>query len=74
MYTIALICLNISIVIFLICIVSKVYFHLKFGSKLDENNKKIDVFIVYLKKGAFLAVILLIVAVVLSATYGIKSS
>lgn len=74
MYTTALICLNLSIVIFLICVVSKIYFHSKYGNELDQNDKKIDVFLAYLKKGAFLAVTLLIVAVVLSATYGIKSN
>ena len=74
MYTTALICLNLSIVIFLICIVSKIYFHSKYGNKLDQDDKKIDVFLAYLKKGAFLAVTLLIVAIVLSATYGIKSN
>lgn len=58
----------------IVCCGAKIYFHLKYGGKLESNDLKIDVFLSYMKKGVLISLLLLGVAIIISATFGISSN
>lgn len=58
---------------FVLCFGAKIYFHYKYGDKLEINDPKIDCYLSWLKKGAFASFLLLGLAIIISATYGIST-
>jgi len=56
----------------IVCCGAKIYFHLKYGNKLESSDTKIEVFLSYMKKGALISLLLLVVAIIISAMYGIS--